>query len=468
MIPKIRNIVVGVDMTRGGDPVLGPAAELARHTGAALHVVHGYMLSDPLLDAYARAGYLGEQTLTQFGENIQAALEAQVAEVLPYGVASVRAVAGSPATAMLELADEVSADLIVVGSTRHDRLPLSLLGSSCRAVIRRSELPVLVMRPDIPGVPRRILVATDLSPLARAAYEEALAIAGDSAAVEMRCVLVISDALLMLPLEQRLLDRVAEEELEEFTRGLTIGGRHIERVVRRGDPATEIAAEARDWSADMIALGSHGRHGMERFLIGSVAESTLKNAPCNVLVVPPGAPIVKEEQAVARVEEGIARKEQGDDPPGEHKEHPTFRNLTRDEANAVLSRNNVGRIAYAKGNQVEIIPVHYVHRGDWIYGRTTPGGRIERTADPWWPVAFQVDEIDGLFDWRSVVVKGGLYLVPKDGAAWEREAWADGVEALRSLLPEALADDDPVPERSAVFRIAVQEVTGRQASTRPT
>ena len=286
MIPGIRDLVVGVEMGRYGDPVLRSASELAQHLNAALHVVHGYMLSDPLLDAYARAGYLGEQTLTQFGQNIQAALQAQVDAVIPGLAASARAVAGSPATAMLELAHEVDADLILVGSTRHDRLPLSLLGSSCRAVIRRSELPVLMLRPDRPGVPLKVLVATDLSPLAEAAYHESLAIAGGSAAVEMRCLLVVSEALMMLPLERRLLDRVAEEELEEFTQGLAIEGRPVERVIRRGDPAAEIAAEASEWRADLIALGSHGRRGMERFLIGSVAESILKTSPCNVLVVP--------------------------------------------------------------------------------------------------------------------------------------------------------------------------------------
>ena len=145
---------------------------------------------------------------------------------------------------------------------------------------------------------------------------------------------------------------------------------------------------------------------------------------------------------------------------------PIFRNLERDEIDAVLARNGIGRIAYAMGNQLEIIPVNYVHRSGWIYGRTTPGGRIERTADPWWPVAFQVDEIEGPFDWISGVVKGGLYLVPPDGTDWERDAWAEGVTALRSLLPRTLDEDDPAPERNVIFRIAVQEVTGKQASTR--
>jgi nitroimidazol reductase NimA-like FMN-containing flavoprotein (pyridoxamine 5'-phosphate oxidase superfamily) len=145
---------------------------------------------------------------------------------------------------------------------------------------------------------------------------------------------------------------------------------------------------------------------------------------------------------------------------------PIFRQLDRSRIEAILSRNHIGRIAFARGNQVEIVPVHYVHSGDWIYGRTTPGGTIEKMGDPWWPVAFQVDEIDGLFDWRSVVVKGGLYVVPPMGADWEREAWAEGVRALRALLPTALGEDDPVPERTTVFRIAVQETSGKEASTR--
>lgn len=144
---------------------------------------------------------------------------------------------------------------------------------------------------------------------------------------------------------------------------------------------------------------------------------------------------------------------------------PTFRNLSREEIDDVLRNNAVGRLAYAVASDVEIIPVHYVYATDWIYGRTAPGGRVQRTGERWWPVAFEVDEIKGLFDWRSVVVKGGLYTLPPDGAEWQREAWADGVDLLRKLIPESLREDDPVPERSTIFRIAVQEVTGKQAST---
>lgn len=144
---------------------------------------------------------------------------------------------------------------------------------------------------------------------------------------------------------------------------------------------------------------------------------------------------------------------------------PVFKKLSREEIDTILERNNVGRVAFARGGQVEILPVHYVYAKDWIYGRTTPGGSIQRTGERWWPVAFEVDEIDALFEWRSVIVKGGLYTLPPEGAAWQREAWAEGVALLRKLVPETFGEEDPLPERVTVFRIAVQEVTGREAKT---
>jgi universal stress protein A len=52
-----------------------------------------------------------------------------------------------------------------------------------------------------------------------------------------------------------------------------------------GKPAAEIVKAARDWPADIIVVGSHGRGGVERVLLGSVAEAVMRHAPCPVLVV---------------------------------------------------------------------------------------------------------------------------------------------------------------------------------------
>lgn len=145
---------------------------------------------------------------------------------------------------------------------------------------------------------------------------------------------------------------------------------------------------------------------------------------------------------------------------------PQFIDLDDHEIRELLARNHIGRVGYARSNQIEIIPVHYAYRDDWLYGRTAAGGRLDRVGERWWPVAFQVDEVEGLFDWRSVVVRGGLYILTPEGAPWEREAWATGVELIREIIPEALTEDDPVPFRSRLFRIAVQQASGREATTR--
>lgn len=61
-------------------------------------------------------------------------------------------------------------------------------------------------------------------------------------------------------------------------------GSTVETKVRRGDPRFEIVDEAKEWRADLIVVGSHGRTGIERWLLGSVAEYVVRHAPCSVEV----------------------------------------------------------------------------------------------------------------------------------------------------------------------------------------
>ena len=144
---------------------------------------------------------------------------------------------------------------------------------------------------------------------------------------------------------------------------------------------------------------------------------------------------------------------------------PTFRDLSDTECQAVLNRHHVGRLALSHKDRVEIVPIHYVHDDGWIYGRTAAGTKIEIATHNRW-VAFEVDEVDGLFDWRSVVAKGGLYILRKDGSEQEQALYDKGLKMIRRLVPDALTPNDPVPERALLFRIHLDELTGREASTR--
>lgn len=151
-------------------------------------------------------------------------------------------------------------------------------------------------------------------------------------------------------------------------------------------------------------------------------------------------------------------------PAGKAHVTPTFRMLDRDEIEAVLRRNHVGRLAYSLHDRVDIEPISYVFDQGWIYGRTSHGSKLTTIAHHRW-VAFEVDEAKGAFDWLSVVVKGAFYLVGPHTTDRDDPAFAHGVALLRALVPETLTANDPTPFRDSVFRIHLDEVTGRGAST---
>jgi uncharacterized protein len=143
---------------------------------------------------------------------------------------------------------------------------------------------------------------------------------------------------------------------------------------------------------------------------------------------------------------------------------PTITKLDEEACRAILANNHVGRLAYSRGNQLEIEPIHYVYSDGWIYGRTSHGAKTEMTGPGWWPVVFEVDEAENLFRWRSVVVHGGFYILPATSAKDDVAQRDRAVELLGSLIPETLTDRDPVPHRTVVFGISVDEVSGREAT----
>jgi nitroimidazol reductase NimA-like FMN-containing flavoprotein (pyridoxamine 5'-phosphate oxidase superfamily) len=140
----------------------------------------------------------------------------------------------------------------------------------------------------------------------------------------------------------------------------------------------------------------------------------------------------------------------------------TIEELDHDDIIAVLARNRVGRIAYAIHDRVDIEPIHFVYADGWIYGRTSRGAKLATLLRNRW-VAFEVDEVHALFDWCSVVVHGAVYFLDPDPTSpTTQRTWERAVELLRRLVPQTLQEGDPVPDRDVVFRIAVQEATGRR------
>ncbi len=137
---------------------------------------------------------------------------------------------------------------------------------------------------------KKILVAIDGSDLATrvadVAVELARALGGEVALVHAVDAATghLAESLLspsdMIP--------AAEEEgkrlLAEMRQRMAAQPPSLE-ILPVGSPATEVVKAAKDWSADLIVIGSHGRAGVQKVLFGSVGESVMRNAPCPVLVV---------------------------------------------------------------------------------------------------------------------------------------------------------------------------------------
>ncbi|HVX41776.1 MAG TPA: pyridoxamine 5'-phosphate oxidase family protein [Gemmatimonadaceae bacterium] len=145
-------------------------------------------------------------------------------------------------------------------------------------------------------------------------------------------------------------------------------------------------------------------------------------------------------------------------------QHPIFEILDEATSEGVLRRNHVGRIAFVHANRVDVEPISYVYADGWIHGRTSPGTKLTALhANPW--VAVEVDEIEDASNWQSVVVHGTVYFGEPNVVGAAHEAYDTTLTKLREVNHTVLSDEDSAPHRRELFRVHVDEMTGRAATT---
>ena len=193
-------------------------------------------------------------------------------------------VMGEPYETIVDVAEDEGRDLIIMGV----KGAKFLVGSTTARVIGFSSQDVLVI-PEKVGVGwERILLAIDGSEHSRKATEKALALVQDSGGtLKVVAVLEISPHIYAvapeLTEEKIKLPRQYAQEAKDLaaSRGII-----AEDFVREAESADEVIIElARKANIDLIIMGSHGRTGLKRLLMGSVTEKVISSAPCPVLVV---------------------------------------------------------------------------------------------------------------------------------------------------------------------------------------
>lgn len=287
---SFQKILCPTDFSDGARRAMAAAARLAREAGAELVVAHAWHVPTPAFPA--DFAFL-PQLIQQLSDDAQRGLEDAAREAVALGAPRVSQVLlnGVAWAAIVDALADPAFDLVVIGTRGRTGLARILLGSVAEKVVRHAPCPVLAVHPDNEPRPfTHALCPVDFSESARQALDLAAGLVQPGGAgITLLHVIeapVSYGGAVTDPELVRELDRHSAEHLEAWAARLR--GQVAVPVTTRSRVgwagAEVLAALDADRTIDLVAAGSHGRTGLLRALLGSVAEKIVRHASCPVLV----------------------------------------------------------------------------------------------------------------------------------------------------------------------------------------
>lgn len=286
---SLHRIGVGVDFSEESDRAVVHAEAVAAHLDAELALIH-------IVSPSASGTYIDEN-LTVATTDAPALMEARLGRLADRIARPTRTVVrqGKPVEGLEAATEELELGVLVIGTLGRTGIRRFLLGSVAERITRVARSAVLVARGQPPTTRgyRRILVPTDFSAYAEAALVMALTVAAPGARIELfHCWTVPYPEATTLDAAAAAHAAARLEASGEIQRqGEALCKRYAERPVQleftaRERPTTQAIGELLDTGLyELAVLGSHGRTGLRRWFLGSVAEVTVRHAPCSVMVV---------------------------------------------------------------------------------------------------------------------------------------------------------------------------------------
>ncbi|MFN2220751.1 MAG: universal stress protein [Anaerolineae bacterium] len=294
------HLLVPLDGSRLAEAALPAAAMLSERLGARVTLIHVIERNAPqeihgephLSDAAEARAYLEEVAARAFPPDVCVEQHVHAAEVQDV------------ARSIVQHADELAPDLVVMCTHGRGGLRTWLLGSIAQQIIALGTTPVLMIQPDgaaaTPGFAcRRLLVPLDGNPN----HEQGLPVAsglGQACSADLQLLMVVptlgslsgehgATARLLPTATSAWLDMSEEsagEHLRQKAIDLQASGLRVTAEVCRGDPAGAIVRTAQQMQADLVVLGTHGKRGMDAFWSSSVAAQVAGRSRVPLLLVP--------------------------------------------------------------------------------------------------------------------------------------------------------------------------------------
>lgn len=282
-------LLIAADSVISTEVLVGAVGVRPWPDGTTAHVLSVVVDADVPPEVWREEGYgkaAVRREMDRRGEQITPVAVERLKEVgIP---AEVVVTKGDPRHLISFFARKWSSDLIFVRAHVRKDLEHWMLGSVARATVATAPCTVQIVRDASEDRAhtldsgRRVLLATDGSETSAAA---ARALAGRPWPEGSEFKVVSVEEPWAIKSSRVRHDEQAQEAIGSAEQVLASAGLKATGAVLSGNPKEVILEEAQKWAADLIVVGSHGRRGFKRFLLGSVSEAVAMNAHCSVVVV---------------------------------------------------------------------------------------------------------------------------------------------------------------------------------------
>ena len=278
----IKKILLAHDFSASSKNVVATAIELAKIFHSEVVPIH--VLPNDLVN---------EKVKTLLEETAKEKLQETVSQLKSESVNVGKPILiyGSPYQEIVQAAVNVNANLILTGSGETQKGEKFLLGTTTERIIQKSEKPVFVVKEGVPLNVQHILCPVDFSITSKRALKNAITMAHRFKAELTILGVCELQGFSWLKSEEEPIKEYEEKfqqhkkDFDNFLTEFNLSGLKWSQETRKGNPAEEILSAVTGSMADLLVMGTSGKTGLSRLVMGSVAEKVVREVPCSFLTL---------------------------------------------------------------------------------------------------------------------------------------------------------------------------------------